>query len=154
MLIAAIALVIAPLGAQAQETPEQLRKMYDDALAQLKIAQERRNTLALENERLAAQVNQLQTQLDQARAQLDELRRAAAQWADRTFQLRAHYAAWNRFIARYPRLQQQWILFMDADILSVPAGLPELLEPRALLSGGDAPASQESDYERNTIDLP
>jgi septal ring factor EnvC (AmiA/AmiB activator) len=134
--------------AWAQESPEQLRKMYNDALAQLKSAQERRNALALENERLTAQVAELQTQLNQSRDDLGSLRRAAADWDAKTFFLRCQYAAWQRFIARYPRLAEQWKLFLDANVFAEPSELPVPMDDaEPFLVRAQVPTTQETSHD-------
>src|SRR5580658_6923786 len=90
---------------QDSPQPEQLKKMYDDALGQLRQAQERKNELATENEKLNAKIADLQKQLDAAIAKNDELTRQSAALADQTFILRSHDAAWKEFIHYYPRLE-------------------------------------------------
>lgn len=109
-----------------QETPnpDQLKKMYDDALAQLKAAQDRKNELAAENEKLHAQVADQQKQLTVLGAQVESLQRDAATQASRTFFLRSYYAAWQRFIAQYPELKVRWEAFLEADVLSAPYSVP------------------------------
>jgi len=56
--------------AQDEPKPDQLKRMYDDALAQLKQAQDRKNELAAENDKLNAKLTDLQKQLDAASAPL------------------------------------------------------------------------------------
>src|SRR5688500_12547765 len=74
------ALVSSPAAALAQENPnpEQLKKAYDAALEQLKAAQERKNQLAAENEKLAATVAELQKQLTAANARMEDMKRVDA----------------------------------------------------------------------------
>ena len=59
--------------AQEELTSDQLRRMYDDAVAQLKTAQDRRNELARENEKLKTRIAGLEKELEQARASYAEL---------------------------------------------------------------------------------
>src|SRR5258708_6417152 len=111
LLAAAIALfLIIPAGAFADEEvkPEQLKKMYDDALAQLKAAQDRKAELAKENDSLNAKVQELQKQLAIAQDQVQSLKTEVADNADRTYFLRAYHAAWQRFLARSPELMARW----------------------------------------------
>ena len=63
---ALMALLLSATVAVAQDAPkpEQLKKMYDDALAQLKAAQDRKNELAMQNEQLTAKSAELQKQLE------------------------------------------------------------------------------------------
>src|SRR5689334_21216917 len=111
-------------GAAAQDQPsaEQLKKNYDDALAQLKTAQDRKNELAVENEKLGAKLAETQKQLDEARKQ-------AAGYAEQTFYLRSHYAAWQNFVKRYPALRQRWIVFLEGGLLDVPYDVSDLVDP-------------------------
>ena len=120
----------APAALQDGLTQEQLRKMYDDALVQLKGSQDRKAELAGENEKLQARVAELEKQLGEARNEL------AAQ-AERTFFLRAHYAAWQTFLSRYPSLLQQWKVFMEADVLTGPHEIPQWMDPDWPLSSAD-----------------
>lgn len=109
-----------PARAQNEPGPEQLKKMYDDALVQLKAAQDRKNELAIENEKLQKQI--------------DEFKRQAAGYAEKTYYLRSHYELWQRFIARYPQLAARWSVFLESDLLGVPGGMPEVIDPSWPLS--------------------
>src|ERR1700733_14561030 len=60
---------------------EELNRKYQDALAQLKAAQNRKNELANENDKLTARLADMQKQLD-------ESHRQSAAFAQQTFQLR------------------------------------------------------------------
>lgn len=104
--------------AQDEPKPDQLKKMYDDTLVQLKSAQERKNELAKENEKLNARVAELQKQNE-------SLRREAAGSADKTYMLRSHFAAWEAFISKYPAISARWKVFMEADVLATPMGIFE-----------------------------
>jgi septal ring factor EnvC (AmiA/AmiB activator) len=119
--------------AQDEPKPEQLRKMYDDALAQLKQAQDRKNELAAENDRLNAKMADLQKQMDAAKARVDEVNRAAASYADRTYFLRSQYAAWREFIRRYPKIEAEWRVFLEGDALG-PLRLPDVMDAEWPLS--------------------
>ncbi len=126
-----VAAVVMVLGgvvwAQEQSNPEELGRKYQDALEQLKSAQDRKNELATENEQLKARLGELEKLLD-------EHKRAAAEYAQQTFFLRSQYAAWQRFIQRYPRLATQWRAFLQNDVLGVPADLPDFVDPSLGLS--------------------
>jgi chromosome segregation ATPase len=115
--------------AQDANNPEQLKKLYDDALAQLKAAQDRKNELATQNEQLTAKVAELQKQLDQARGEMLELKRQDAENAEKSFYLRSHHAAWQTFIERYPELKSRWKQFLEKDVLAANNELPKLLDP-------------------------
>ena len=114
---------IAPVAkAQDQPSPDQLQKMYDDALAQLKTAQDRKNELAVENEKLTARIAELTKNLEESRKQ-------AAGYAEQTFYLRSHYAAWQNFVRKYPALRQRWIVFLEAGLLDTPHDVSDIVDP-------------------------
>jgi len=115
--------------AQDAANPEQLKKLYNDALTQLKAAQDRKNELATQNEQLTAKVAELQKQLDQARGEMADLKRQDAENAEKTFSLRSHHAAWQSFVDRYPELKARWKRFLKADLLYGDNDLPKLLDP-------------------------
>jgi chromosome segregation ATPase len=129
--VTAVALAAGATLALAQEAnnPEQIKKLYDDALAQLKAAQDRKNELATQNEQLTAKVAELQKQLDQARGEMLELKRQDAENAEKSFYLRSHHAAWQTFIDRYPELKSRWKKFLEKDVLAANNELPKLVDP-------------------------
>ena len=94
-------------GSFAQEaaTPDQLKKDLQDALTQLKSAQDRKSELNNENAKLLTQVADLQKQIDASK-------REAAGEAERTFFLRSRYAAWQEFMKQYPDLLERWKLWL------------------------------------------
>lgn len=112
--------------AQEQASPEELGRKYADALEQLKASQDRKNELAAENDQLRARIAELEQQSA-------EHRRAAAEFAEQTFFLRSHYAAWQNFVQRYPQLAIQWKVFLEGGLL---AGhpMPSWTEPAGPLS--------------------
>ena len=105
-----------PVRAQEDIKPEQLRKMYEDAVANLKAAQDRKNQLAEENEKLKAEVLRLQGEVKDFHARIDALEADAAQFAARTYDMRLHLAAWEQFVKRYPGLRVKWELFLESPI--------------------------------------
>lgn len=129
--VTAVALAAGATFALAQDAnnPEQIKKLYDDALAQLKAAQDRKNELATQNEQLTAKVAELQKQLDQARGEMLELKRQDAENAEKSFYLRSHHAAWQTFIDRYPELKSRWKQFLEKDVLAANNDLPKLVDP-------------------------
>ena len=108
--------------ARAEEplNPEQLKKAYDDTLAQLKAAQERKNQLASENEKLGGQITDLQKQIDQQKQELEQLKRNDAEHAKTTWFLRSHYAAWKEFLTGQPELAARWKTYFESGILMMP----------------------------------
>jgi predicted nuclease with TOPRIM domain len=123
-------LVLAMAGmtwAQDQSNPEELNRKYQEALTQLKAAQDRKNELATENEQLTARIHTLEKQLEDAK-------RESATIAEQTYQLRAQYSAWEVFLRRYPRLLSQWKQFILRNPLSRPTGMPEIDDPVSPLS--------------------
>jgi len=132
--VTAVALTVGAAGAtlaraQDADNPEQVKKLYADALAQLKAAQDRKNELATQNEQLTAKVAELQKQLDQSRSEMLDLKRQDAENAEKSFYLRSHHAAWQTFIERYPELKARWKQFLEKDVLATGNELPELLDP-------------------------
>jgi len=107
--------------AQDSNNPEELKKSLADALNQLKAAQDRKNELATENEKLKAKIAEQQKEID-------ESRRVAADCAQNTWFLRSHYSAWGSFLQRYPKLKAQWDLFLEGDPLSQPSTMPSYVE--------------------------
>jgi predicted nuclease with TOPRIM domain len=128
--VAALALSAGVALAQDAANPEQLKKLYDDALQQLKAAQDRKNELAQQNEQLTAKLQDLQKQLDQVRGEVLELRRHDAESAEKSFFLRSHYAAWQSFVEGYPELKARWKRFLETDLLSGSVEMPALADPR------------------------
>ena len=114
--------------AQENPSPEQMRKMYDDALQQLKAAQERKNQLAAENEKLGKQVEAMQKDLAAAHGRVEELKRADAEHAERTFFLRSHYAAWQQFARAHPETADRWRLFIESDFWVSPRETGSLID--------------------------
>ena len=126
---------VASAAIQDGLTQEQLRKMYDDALVQLKASQDRKAELAGENEKLQARLAELEKQLADARGQI-------ADHAERTFFLRSHHAAWQTFLARYPSLMARWKVFLEAGLLTAPNEPPQWMDPDWPLSAEEVAASK------------
>ena len=124
---AAMLLIVMPIGASHEDEvkPEQLKKMYDDALAQLKAAQDRKAELAKETESLTAKVTELQKQLAAAQEQVTSLKREVADSADKTYYLRAYHAAWQRFLSNYPELTLKWKAYLGRGAFSLPSDFPD-----------------------------
>jgi chromosome segregation ATPase len=119
---------VRPSPAQDAPHPDQLKKMFDDAMDQLKAAQQRKNELAAENDQLKAKLADLQKKLDAATEQANELQREAAGYAEKTFYLRSHYVAWQEFLRRYPHLLSRWKVFLDNDQLTMPNDIPAFMD--------------------------
>jgi len=120
--------VTQPARAQDNPSPEQMKKMYDDALQQLKAAQERKNQLAAENEKLKQQIDAMNKDLAAVRTELDSLRVVDAAHAERTFFLRSHYMAWQSFAKMYPETGERWQLFLESAYLLSPKERVSLLD--------------------------
>ena len=154
----AAALVLSAGFALAQESssPEQLKKLYDDALAQLKAAQDRKNELAQQNEQLTAKVGELQKQLDQVKGEVLDLKRRDAESAEKSFFLRSHFAAWQGFVDRYPELKARWKHFLEAELLNGQSDLPQWTDPWATapapMPSPAPPAPREEQPEARTAE--
>jgi len=135
LVVIAGVLISSPLRlalAQDQNNPEVLRKELADALAQLKAAQDRKNELAGENDKLKAQLSTMQKEVD-------EVRRAQATWAEQSYYLRSQHAAWNDFLERYPRLRAEWEVFLSAGPFAAPSELPLWADPLAAIATAPPP---------------
>lgn len=110
------------LALQDAPNAEQLRRMYEDALQQLRVAQDRKNELAQENERLSAKIVELERQVKRLSTLVEEFH-------ERTLFLRSHHLAWRRFVARDPELLVRWRLFLERDADAVPGERIELFDP-------------------------
>lgn len=110
-------------------SPDQLKKMYDDTLVQLKSAQDRKNELAKENETIKAKVEELSKQLAAARVENQDLQRQVAENGDKTFYLRSYHAAWQSFLRDHPDILGRWQQFIDSDIRGLSEPIPSLIDP-------------------------
>jgi hypothetical protein len=110
-------LALSSSPALAQESPDALRKELDDARNQLKAAQDRKNELATENDKLKAQIAAMQKDVDDAR-------RDEATWAEKTYTQRARDAAWDVFLDRYPQLRREWRTFLEIGPIEPVNALP------------------------------
>ena len=112
--------------ADDEPKPEQLRQLLENTLSQLKSAQERKTQLAEENEQLKAKVVDLEKQL---KDKSSEIKRQADAIAERSFFLRSHYAAWQEFIRRYPKMQNRWRAFLELDLMTPEDDLRHYVDP-------------------------
>jgi predicted nuclease with TOPRIM domain len=90
--------------AQNQPSYEQLQNQYNDALKQLKVAQDRKNELADENAKLKKRLEDGSKQLQDKQDELDTLR-------NRSYFLRAHYSAWESFLDINPHVKAMWMAY-------------------------------------------
>jgi septal ring factor EnvC (AmiA/AmiB activator) len=103
------------LLAQDGLSNEELKRMYDDSVVQLKSAQDRRNELARENAQLKARIAELEKNLEQTRAAADVV-------ADKTYQSRAQHEAFADFLQANPSIRVQWQRFLERNLLVNPRG--------------------------------
>ena len=106
--------------------PDVLQQMYKDTVAQLKDAQDRKNELAGQNDKLVAQIKQLQSDLADRQARIDLLTQERSELARRTLTLRAWNAAWQVFIQNDLELRARWNVFLEQSLGS------ESIEPPAV----------------------
>ena len=132
--MAALMICTSVVRAEDAPKPDQLKQLYEDALGQLKNAQERKNQLAAENEQLKARVADLQKQLEASQQQAAALQHEADSYAEKTYDLRSRYTAWLEFLRRYPQLKTRWKAFLENDQLSAPLDLPAMIDPEWPLS--------------------
>ena len=103
--------ICSPVLGDGDVNADQLKRMYDDAVAQLRAAQDRRNELAKENEKLSSTIKDLQKQAQDAKAEAQTM-------AEQTFKMRLEYRAFQDFLKRYPGMDVRWRMFMRSDLLS------------------------------------
>jgi len=141
-LIAALFLVSGTARAEDKPNPEQLKKAYEDTLAQLKEAQNSKSDLAKENEKLTKQLEDLRKQLAATQGQVESLKREVSDNDQKTFYLRSYHAAWQNFLRAHPDLLVRWKLFLGDDVLAVPEEPLPLIDPNwPLLDGQRESAS-------------
>lgn len=128
-------LVLAGLGfAQAGPSPAELKRMYDDAIAQLKGAQDRKNELAGENDELKKRLAEVETRLKALETHNLELEREAADHALRTWEHRSLNAAWKTFVGTDAEVKRKWQEYLlggqagDARVRGTSDGQVELAE--------------------------
>ena len=98
----AIALFATAAAAIAQTpNPEQ-----QDLLNQLRAAQDRKNELATENNKLRKQLTDLEKKAAEQADQLSTL-------DNRAYYLREHYAAWEQFLDNNPAVRSMWLAFFS-----------------------------------------
>lgn len=130
-----VLLATSTIGSAADTpSPDQLKKMYEDSLVQLKSAQDRKNELAKENDNLKAKVEELSKQLAAAQTQSQDLKREVAENGDKTFYLRSYHAAWQNFLREHPEVMIRWQMFIEGDIRGNPQPMPALIDPTWPLS--------------------
>jgi hypothetical protein len=114
-IFALIASLAGVASAQDEIKPDELKKLYNDTLVQLKAAQDRKAELA-------TRVEQQEKQLQSADAQIADLQRQLADSADRTYFLRIYYNAWTQFIAAEPAIGKEWEVYLST---ALPAPTPQ-----------------------------
>jgi len=138
-----LALALPVAASAAEPTPEQLRAQLDDALRQLQAAQDRKNELAGENERLRARVAELE--LAAARLRLA---------ADATHALRARAEALRAFVGRHPGLLAAFRAYVR-DRLPVPlSDDPAAYDPRWPFDCDGPPPPADATRARAAYDRP
>lgn len=138
IVLAAVFALVPCSAARGQENPEQLKKAYDDALMQLRAAQERKNQLAAENDKLKQQIEALRGELAVAKAGVEEMKRVEAGYAEKTFTLRSHYVAWQQFMKVNPELTDRWRQFLGNNFLTASRPAPQDVLDRDWPLGLDA----------------
>lgn len=126
-LFAVVCLMAATALAEDKPNPDQLKRAYDDALAQLKAAQDSKSVLAKENERLSKQIEDLKKQVAARDGRIEELQRQVSDNDQKTFYLRAYQAAWQNFLRAHGDVLVRWKAFMAGDVLALPQDQQPLL---------------------------
>jgi septal ring factor EnvC (AmiA/AmiB activator) len=128
-LIAALLLVAGVARAEETPNPDQLKRAYEDALVQLRAAQDSKSALANDNEKLLKQVDDLKKQLADAQGQIENLKRQVSDNDQKTFAMRSYQAAWRNFLKARPDLLVSWRLFLGEDALAVPQERLQFMGP-------------------------
>ena len=115
--------------AEDEPKPEQLKQLYENTLSQLKSAQERKTQLAEENEQLKAKIAELEKQMKAVGDKNAEMKKQTEAFAERSFFLRSHYAAWQEFIRRYPKMQIRWRVFLESDLMTPQNDMRQYVDP-------------------------
>lgn len=102
--------------ADDQLSSDQLRRMYDDAVAQMRTAQDRRNELARENEQMRAKLEKL----ERAAKELADTQTQLTALADATYRARVESAALSEFMEAHPAVNVQWREFLRKNDIAAP----------------------------------
>lgn len=127
-LIAAVCLLAGTALAEDKPNPDQLKRAYDDALAQLKAAQDSKSQLAKENERLSKQIDDLKKQIGAQDGRIEDLQRQVSDNDQKTFYLRAYQATWQNFLRAHADVEIRWKAFLTGDVLALPQQQQLLLD--------------------------
>jgi hypothetical protein len=122
LLLAILVLIFSSSAAWADDkpNPDQLQKAYNDALVQLKDAQNAKNELASANDKLGKQLEDMKKQLAGSQARVRDLERQVSDNDGKTFYLRSFYAAWQAFMKGHPDLLVRWRVYLGEDALAMP----------------------------------
>ncbi|MBC7785139.1 MAG: hypothetical protein H7144_14990 [Burkholderiales bacterium] len=94
--------LMSPLAmAQNQTSPEQLQKMYENTLELLRNAQDRKNELAVENQKLQKKLADAEVLQQQQAVRSDALE-------GRLYALQQFEARWRQFLEGNPRVGELW----------------------------------------------
>jgi hypothetical protein len=124
--VLAMALGKAAIGQEVHK-PEDWKKMYQDASAQLRAAQDRKAELAAQNAKLTGRVDEMERQLLSSKNELDTLRYQSDILAKPEYFFVAFYGNWQSFIRWYPNVLSQWRGFLDGSLTTLP-NAPFLLD--------------------------
>ena len=115
---AAIMLLSMPWAAMAQDAgnSQDWKKMYEDASAQLRAAQDRKSHLANDNTELTAKVADLEKSIHIAQTELDALRLQIESFAEERSQFEYFYDAWEAFVHGHPDISHQWSVAYGAPL--------------------------------------
>jgi hypothetical protein len=118
--------------AQAQDVrqPSDWKKLYEDALGQLRAAQTRKSDMATQIAQLSARVAALQTQLQAEQEQLDNLGIQNQLLSDRTYYLGAIYGEWEAFTLQNGDVRGRWRAFLGDGLFGFHEDFPLVCDPQ------------------------
>lgn len=112
--VLALACTFAAPPLYAQNSDSELRRAYDDTLAKLSSAQDRKNELAIENEKLRAELDTLKSQLVAERQKAATIQSQLDVLLERSYASRATQAAFSTFLRNNPQARKLWELHFAA----------------------------------------
>lgn len=94
--------------------PETLKRAYEDTLAQLRNAQDRKNELAVENEKLRLEIERLKSQVTAEQEKVSRLQSQLDVFLTQSYAARSTQAAFSAFLRANPEIRKAWQMHFAA----------------------------------------